>query len=135
MRRIGMAGVVLAAAFLTMAGSASAEPATHCVKATKVGKKHTGGWTNASCTAVSPTHEGKYDKLASFTESEEAQLKAILKYEKVQASGVGGKPTVQFSGANVQIVNGEGKQTQPTVLATSWSATTRPRRHRLAHTT
>src|SRR3984893_18731041 len=62
MRRRGMAGVVLGAAFLTMVSSAWAEPATHCVKATKVGKKHTGGWTNASCTAVSPTHEGKYEK-------------------------------------------------------------------------
>jgi hypothetical protein len=99
------------------AQSAWAEPSTHCVKATKVSKvisgkiKHvfTGGWTDSHCTSVSATHEGKFEKLASFSESEEAQLKALLKYVKVQASGVAGKPTVQFSGANVQVVNGEGR--------------------------
>jgi hypothetical protein len=94
------------------AQSAWAEASTYCVKATKVTtpKKHyTGGWNDKNCTAVNATHEGKYDKLASFSESEEQQLKALLKYVKVQASGVGGKPTVQVSGANVQIVNGENK--------------------------
>jgi len=35
-------------------------------------------------------------------------LKAILPYIKYVASGVGGKPTIQFSGANVQIVSGTG---------------------------
>jgi hypothetical protein len=94
------------------ATSARAEASTHCVKATKTTTKpkhSTGGWTDKACTAVSATHEGKYERLASFSESEEQQLKALLKYVSVQASGVAGKPTVQFSGANVQVVNGEGK--------------------------
>jgi hypothetical protein len=69
----------------------------------------TGGWNDKGCTSVNSTHEGKFEKLASFSEAEEQQLKALLKYVKVQASGVAGKPTVQFSGANVQVVNGEGK--------------------------
>jgi hypothetical protein len=108
---MGLASVVLVAAFLTMAGSAWAEASTYCVKATKVGKKHTGGWTNATCTAVSATHEGKYEKIqpSSLSEPEQQELKALLKYTKVLPSGVGGKPTVQVSGANVQIVNGESK--------------------------
>jgi hypothetical protein len=45
--------------------------------------------------------------LLSATEQEE--LKLVLKYVKVVPSGVGGKPTIQVSGANLQIVNGEGK--------------------------
>jgi hypothetical protein len=105
----GLAALMLAA---LGAQSAWAEAATTCVKATKVltPKKHyTGGFSDKGCTSVNGTHEGKYEKLASFTASEEAQLKALLKYVKVQASGVDSKPTVQFSGANVQVVNGEGK--------------------------
>lgn len=36
-------------------------------------------------------------------------LAAIAPYINFAKEGVGGKPTIQFSGANVQIVNGEGK--------------------------
>jgi hypothetical protein len=103
------------------ASSAWAEPSTYCVKATKVltPKKHfTGGFNDKGCTSVNGTHEGKFEKIkpSSFTEAEEQELKALLKsevkallkYTKVEESGVGGKPTVQFSGANVQVVNGLG---------------------------
>ena len=41
-------------------------------------------------------------------EAEEEKLAAILPYEKYEASGIGGKPTIQFSGVNVQVVNGGG---------------------------
>jgi hypothetical protein len=44
-----------------------------------------------------------------FTAGELALLKSIVPYMKYVASGVGGKPTIQFSGVNVQIVNGKGK--------------------------
>ena len=46
--------------------------------------------------------------LSVLSRSEQETLKSILPYVKYVASGVGGKPTIQFSGANVQIVNGEG---------------------------
>ena len=46
---------------------------------------------------------------SSFSPEEEATLKSVLPHIKYVAAGVGGKPTVQFSGVNVQIVNGEGK--------------------------
>lgn len=98
-------------AALLVAANAHAAPATLCVKATKTTEKpkhYTGGWSDKNCTATEGKHEGKYEKLAAFSESEEAQLKALLKYVSVQPSGVDAKPTVQFSGANVQIVNGEG---------------------------
>jgi hypothetical protein len=49
--------------------------------------------------------EGK----AGFTPEQAEQLKALLPYIKLVPSGIAGKPTVQFSGANVQVVNGAGK--------------------------
>jgi hypothetical protein len=117
LNRLGLRAIVLGGLAALMlaafsASSASAEPSTFCVKATKTTTKpkhYTGGWNDKNCAAVNATHQGKYEKLASFSESEEQQLKALLKYVKVQASGVAGKPTVQFSGANVQIVSGAGK--------------------------
>jgi hypothetical protein len=47
--------------------------------------------------------------LSMLSTAEQATLKTVLPYLKYVASGVGGKPTIQFSGANVQIVNGAGK--------------------------
>jgi hypothetical protein len=38
--------------------------------------------------------------------AEQTKLLSILPYEKFEASGIDGKPTVQFSGANVQIISG-----------------------------
>jgi hypothetical protein len=38
-----------------------------------------------------------------------ATLNKVLPHMKYEEKGVGGKPTIQFSGVNVQIVNGEGK--------------------------
>lgn len=52
-----------------------------------------------------PGAEGK----SPFTAEETATLKAILPYVKYVGSGVGGKPTIQFSGVNVQVLSGGGK--------------------------
>jgi hypothetical protein len=45
--------------------------------------------------------------LALLSKSEQETLKSILPYVKYIASGVGGKPTIQLSGVNLQILNGE----------------------------
>ena len=45
--------------------------------------------------------------------TELATLRGILPYIKFVPAGVGGKPTIQFSGANVQIVSGAGKPSLP----------------------
>lgn len=109
---IGLGVVVAAMLAATVTASAWAEAATTCVKATKVkpakpAKAHfTGGYNNKDCTEANATHEGKYEKLADFSESEEQQLKALLKYVKVEAEGVGGKPTVKLTGANLQVASG-----------------------------
>jgi hypothetical protein len=51
-----------------------------------------------------PGEEG----LSLLSKSEQETLKSIIPYIKYVASGVGGKPTILFSGANLQIVDGEG---------------------------
>jgi hypothetical protein len=45
----------------------------------------------------------------ALSEEELSTLKGILRCIKSVVKGIDGKPTVQFSGCNVQIVNGEGK--------------------------
>jgi hypothetical protein len=45
---------------------------------------------------------------AGFTTEQAEQLKALLPYIRFVGNGVAGQPTVQFSGVNVQVVNGDG---------------------------
>jgi hypothetical protein len=58
-----------------------------------------------------PGPEGKLgpEGKNGLSEEELSTLKGILRCIKSVAKGIDGKPTVQFSGCNVQIVNGEGK--------------------------
>jgi hypothetical protein len=51
-----------------------------------------------------PGPEGR----AGFTGEEVAELRALLPYVSFVAHGAGGEPTIEFSGVNVQIVNGAG---------------------------
>ncbi len=46
-----------------------------------------------------------------LTTSELEALESIPPYSKFVSSGVGGRPTVQFSGVNLQLVNSQGKTT------------------------
>jgi hypothetical protein len=69
-----------------------------------VGKEGIAGPTGAQGV---PGTEGQ-PGLAALSREEQEKLKTILPYIKLVARGVGGKPTIEFSGANVQIVNGEG---------------------------
>jgi hypothetical protein len=54
-----------------------------------------------------PGPEGK-EGTSGLTSIELETLKSILPLIRYVGAGVGGKPTIQFTGANVQIVNGEG---------------------------
>jgi hypothetical protein len=51
----------------------------------------------------------KYNESRLLPQAEAEELEKIKQDIKYVASGVGGKTTIQFAGANVQIVNGEGK--------------------------
>jgi hypothetical protein len=47
--------------------------------------------------------------LSTLSAAEQKKLTEILPYVQLVASGVDGKPTIQFVGANVQIVDGSGE--------------------------
>jgi len=48
--------------------------------------------------------------LSLLSEAAQQKLLAILPYIQYVGSGVDGKPTIQFSGVNVQLVSGVGKE-------------------------
>jgi hypothetical protein len=102
MKRMALAGVALAVVFLTLVGSALAETTTVCVPEAP-SKPLVSTNTKGEC----PPKGSKPIKYKSVTLPDPALLSHINYVEK----GVGAKPTIQFSGANVQIVNGEGKTT------------------------
>jgi len=105
---------------------------TYCVKAetetvsyksgskTKTKSVYTGSYTEKECKTEAAAGkyrseaapEGKYEAIraASVSQTEEETLKAILPHIKYVASGVGGEPTIQFSGVNVQVVSGAGNE-------------------------
>ena len=105
-------GVALAACVavwlmaVVASGALAAAPIYECVPA-KYGAAVTAGNASGEC---KPSKKTTYTPVALPSSAEEQQkLLAILPYLKYVASGVGEKPTIQVSGANVQIVNGEGK--------------------------
>ncbi len=57
-----------------------------------------------------PGREGEAG-LSKLSESEQEELKKILPYISYKASGVGGKPTIQFTGVDVQVLSGAGSET------------------------
>jgi hypothetical protein len=77
-------------------------------KAGAEGKQGAGGKAGSE---GKPGPEGKQglEGKAGFTSEQAEQLKALLPYIRFVGNGVAGNPTVQFSGVNVQIVNGAGK--------------------------
>lgn len=50
-----------------------------------------------------------FSKITLPSSEEQEVLNKVMPHVKYQEKGVGGKPTIQVSGVNVQIVNGEGK--------------------------
>lgn len=70
MKRIGIGGLVVAAIVLaslsavSVAAAAGGPEYLGCGKAAKVNKKFTGHYSNKECSTVSPTNEGKYERVA-----------------------------------------------------------------------
>ena len=55
---------------------------------------------------------GKEGTFAGLTTADKETLLAVLPYVKFVKEGIDKKPTIQFSGANVQIVSGAAKETE-----------------------
>jgi hypothetical protein len=129
MKRMGLASVVLAVVFPMMAGSAWAGTGiklcvpkkegdailtpTHgkCKKGFKLTGLGMQGKEGKQGPEGKAGVEGKEGGTAGFATSEVATLHGVLPYIKYEEKGIAGKPTIRFSGVNVQIVNGEGKTT------------------------
>ena len=58
---------------------------------------------------VGPEGKAGPEGISGLSAAELATLKGILPHIVYVSSGVAGKPTIEFSGANVQIVSGSGK--------------------------
>jgi hypothetical protein len=103
MKRAALTAIAVAMVLLTIGVSPTwAQPTTTiCVP------------ENTSTPVISGTSEGtctkpKYNALRLPGPEGLATLNKILPHLKFQEEGVGGKPTIQVTGANVQIINGMG---------------------------
>jgi hypothetical protein len=101
MKRTGLAGVAVVVGCLTMAAGASASTLCLQLKANGAVKGPTTVGGNACKTG--------YEKLELPAAGELETLNEILPHIKYEEAGIAGKPTIQFSGVNVQVVNDEGK--------------------------
>lgn len=107
MKRLIFACVALAMTSLTTVSGAWGASTIYLCLTEKAGAAKSGG-VEGKCPA--PTKIAAYTRVAlPKEESEQQTLLSILRHVKYVASGVGGKPTIQISGVNVQLVNGEGK--------------------------
>ena len=128
MRRRLVVSVALAAGFLTgCAGTALASGGTPVCIPAKEGKAIVTpikgvckpGYTLQELDAEGKAGpEGKQGPAGpegkdTFTEEQLALLKSILPYVRYVAVGIGGKPTIQFSGANIQVLNGTNSTENP----------------------
>ena len=59
-----------------------------------------------------PGKEGKEGTFAGLTAAEKETLLAVLPYVKFVKEGVDKKPTIKFSGANMQVVSGAAKEAE-----------------------
>jgi hypothetical protein len=104
LHRLGLCVVALAGALLWGVGAASAQTTTICDP------------EGPSKPVLSPNSKGecptkstlKYKAVQLPGPAELETLERILPHLSYLESGVAGKPTVVFSGLNVQVVNGEG---------------------------
>jgi hypothetical protein len=109
LRSVGVAVVALLVTSLITAGAALAEaPTTICVPehaSSQVLSTNAKGECPAKVISKT-TVKYKSEPLPGTAELE--KLDKLLPHVNYVESGVGGRPTIQFSGVNVQIVDGEG---------------------------
>jgi hypothetical protein len=87
---------------VSLAGPAVAASSVYLCVPEKAGAAVKSGGTAGIC-------KEKFSKVAlPAVESEQQKLLALLPHLSYAGSGVGGKPTIRFSGVNVQVVDGAG---------------------------
>jgi len=106
MKHVSLLAVVAAAVLMTLGVGVAFGKSPLEERVTKLEDKVMTLETNA---AASESKIAALETKGAATESKVAALEAKLKGVTRTESGVAGKPTIQFSGVNVQVVNGEGK--------------------------
>src|SRR5438309_249642 len=97
-------GIALAVTvFVIGAGTAWAETSTTICVPEQAGVAVVSGTSEGTCT------EPKYTAVRLPESGGLAALSNILPHMKYMEAGVGGKPSIQLSGVNLQIVNGTGE--------------------------
>jgi hypothetical protein len=109
MKRIGVAGVALAAVFFAAAVAASAETTTTICVPEASSKPVLSTDSKGECPTKGTKPPISYKSVQLPGTGGLETLGKILPHINYLETGVGGKPTIQFSGVNVEIVNGEGK--------------------------
>ena len=107
LRGVGAAARVAISLLLLLAsGALAASPVYLCVP-TKAGADIKSGGATGTC--------GRHNTRVALPseEAEQQKLLSILPYLNYVEKGVGGKPTIQVSGANLQILSGSGKTDGP----------------------
>jgi hypothetical protein len=104
LRGIAVATCVAVGLMAVVASGAMAASQIFLCIGTKSGQAVKSGGTEGKCPLS--TAKLTYDKVAlPGEESEQQKLLAILPYLKYVAKGVGGKPTIQVEGANLQVLS------------------------------
>ena len=103
LRGVGLAAALTIGLLLSMAGAALAAGTKVCVPAAA---------ETAIVTApTSGTCKAGYTRTTMLPEAEQEKLEQILPYVNFVKEGVDKKPTVQISGANLQVIDGSGLET------------------------
>jgi hypothetical protein len=105
MRRVTLVLLAVGVVLGGLAGSAFAASSVYlCVPAT-AGEAVTSGGSSGTCGL------GTSSVALPAEKAEQEKLISILPNIKYKASGIDGKPTIQFSGVNLQLVNGSESET------------------------
>jgi hypothetical protein len=104
MRRVVLLMTAVGVVFVGVVGSAlGASSVFLCVPST-AGEAVTSGGSTGSCSG------GASSVALPSEKAEQEKLISILPHINYVASGIDGKPTIQFTGINLQVINGSGSE-------------------------
>jgi hypothetical protein len=103
LRGVGIAAGLALGLLAAMTGAALATGTKVCVPTTEGA---------AIVTAKAGTCAAGYTKSTLLAEAEQEKLEKVLPYINYEAEGIDKKPTIQFSGINLQVINGSGKEAE-----------------------
>jgi hypothetical protein len=105
MKRVVLLLAAVGAVFSGVASSALGASSVFLCVSTTVGGAVTSGGTTGTC------ESGSSPVQLPGEAAEQKKLLSILPHINYEEAGIGGKPTVQFTGINLQVINGSGSET------------------------